>query len=136
MQEGMMTLQEDIVVSPNREIVEQFLGLINQEHRVREAFEKFTDETYIQHNPQCKNGRDDAITLIEGMVLLPGFNASVKHVVAEGDLVTVHMHVELGGGRPDLAVMDLWRIENGKIAEHWDVIQEVPATTISGNAMF
>ena len=120
----------------NREIVEEFLDLINHKHRVRDAFEKFTDDSYIQHNPHCRDGREDAITLIEGMVSLPGFNASLKHVVAEGEFVTVHMHVELGGGRPDLAVMDLWRVMDQKIVEHWDVIQEVPEQTVSGNSMF
>ncbi|WP_066552923.1 nuclear transport factor 2 family protein [Croceicoccus bisphenolivorans] len=120
----------------NREIVEEFLDLINRQHRVREAFERFTDENYIQHNPMCGNGREGAITLIEGLVATPGFAPSVKRIVAEDAYVCVHMHIAMGEGRAGMAVMDMWRIENGKIAEHWDVIQEVPETTASGNSMF
>jgi predicted SnoaL-like aldol condensation-catalyzing enzyme len=120
----------------NRKIVEEFLDLINRQHQVRVAFERFTDETYIQHNPQCESGREGAIRLIEGLVRRPGFRASVKHLITEGPFVAAHMHVELGTDAPGLAVMDLWRLENGKLAEHWDVIQEVPAQTASGNSMF
>lgn len=120
----------------NRQLVEDFIDLINRQHRVREAFERYVSEDYVQHNPTLGNGREGAIALIEGMVATPGFRASVKRAVAEGDLVVTHMHVEFDGDIPGLAVMDMWRIENGKIVEHWDVIQEVPETTASGNSMF
>lgn len=120
----------------NRQIIEDFNNLINRESRVREAFERYVSEDYIQHNPTAANGREDAIKLIEGFVAAPGFKASVRRIVAEGDLVVTHLSLEFGGGAPDLAVMDMWRLENGKIVEHWDVIQEVPKTTVSGNSMF
>lgn len=120
----------------NRQIVEEFFDLINRQHRVREAFERYAHEDYIQHNPTCGNGREDAIALIEKFAATPGFRPTVKRMVADGDLVAVHMHIEFGDDRPGLAVMDMWRLENGKIVEHWDVIQEVPAQTASGNSMF
>lgn len=119
----------------NRQIVEEFLELINRHRRVREAFERHVSENYIQHNPTAGNGREDAIALIEGLSAAPGFNPSVKRIVAEGDLVAVHMHLQLGNG-PGLAVMDMFRLDEGKIVEHWDVIQDVPEQTPSGNSMF
>lgn len=120
----------------NRRIVESFLDIINREGKVREAFERHVSEGYVQHNPTAANGREDAIALIERLSSAPGFAASVKRVVAEGDLVAVHMHLSFGDDVPGLAVMDMFRVENGRIVEHWDVIQEIPPQTVSGNSMF
>lgn len=119
----------------NRQIVEEFLDLINRQGRVREAFERHASDRYIQHNPTADNGPDAAIALIEGLSARRGFRASVKRMVAEGDLVALHLHLAFDDG-PDLAVMDMFRLEDGKIVEHWDVIQEVPDQSVSGNAMF
>lgn len=126
---------DSAMVKNNRQIVEAFLDLINRHRRVREAFERYVSENYVQHNPTAGDGREDAIRLIEGLAATPGFNPMVKRIVAEGDLVAVHMHVQLGDG-PGLAVMDMFRLDKGKIVEHWDVIQEVPKQTRSGNSMF
>lgn len=120
-------------MATNREIVLESLDLINRGH-VREGF-KHHSENYIQHNPTCDDGLEDAIALIEKIVRTPGFSASIKRVIAEGDFVFVHQHISFGGHAPDLAVADIIRLENGKIVEHWDVIQEVPSQTVSGNAM-
>lgn len=123
------------MIMTNRQIVEDFLDLINRQRRVRDAFERHVAPEYIQHNPTAGNGREDAIALIENLSATPGFNPVVKRMVAEGDLVAVHMHLQLGAG-PGLAVMDMFRLEGGKIVEHWDVIQDVPAQSVSGNSMF
>ena len=123
------------MVMTNREIVEDFLDLINRQGRVREAFERHVADEYIQHNPAAGNGREDAIALIEGLSGAPGFTPAVKRMVAEGDLVAVHMHVRFEA-QPGLAVMDMFRLQDGKIVEHWDVIQNVPAQSASGNSMF
>lgn len=130
------TAPQGLVAKTNRQVVEQFLDMINRQRRIRQAFELYVSDQYIQHNPTAGNGRQDAIALIERLAATPGFNPSVKRIVAEGDLVAVHMHVQLGDSHPGLAVMDMFRLADGKIVEHWDVIQEVPARTASGNSMF
>jgi predicted SnoaL-like aldol condensation-catalyzing enzyme len=122
-------------MSSNREIVERFLHLVNNERRVRQAFEECASEDYVQHNPTLQNGRESAIALIEAAVATPGCVATIKRIIAEGDFVVSHMHVTFGGTIPDWAVVDIWRIEDGKLAEHWDVIQEVPPLSASGNSM-
>jgi predicted SnoaL-like aldol condensation-catalyzing enzyme len=123
-------------IETNRQIVTEFLDLINRRHRVREAFERYVAESYIQHNPTAKNGREDAIALIEKFVSTPGFRASVKRVIADDDMVATHMHLQLSEHDPGFALVDIWRIEHGKLVEHWDVMQKVPETTVGGNSMF
>lgn len=119
----------------NRKIVQEFIDMINYEQRVREAFERHVSENYIQHNPTAQDGREGAIALLEKFVSAPGFQASVKRIIAEHDMVVSHMHLQLEENDPGIAVADIWRLENGKIVEHWDVMQPVPQTTASGNSM-
>jgi predicted SnoaL-like aldol condensation-catalyzing enzyme len=59
-----------------------------------------------------------------------------KRFIAEGDLVAVHSHLRLSPEARGTAVMDIFRLENGKIVEHWDVLQEVPETAENQNTMF
>jgi predicted SnoaL-like aldol condensation-catalyzing enzyme len=94
---------------------------------------------YIQHNASVPGGPEGQIKLFESLqAKTPGLVATVKHVAADGDLVAVHWHAS---ATPDneasgQAVVDLFRLANGKIVEHWDVYQDVPATTASGNSLF
>jgi len=90
-------------------------------------------EGYIQHNP----GAHDKLTGLLGFVgylktLDTPLSYHPKRVLREGNLVLVHSEVVLGN---KLAVFDLFRIENGLIAEHWDGIQEMPVKTVSGRSM-
>lgn len=118
----------------NKAIVEDFLDLINR-HLVREAFEQHVADHYIQHNPEASAGREGGIAIVSGFVAQPGFQATVKRLIAEGDLVVSHMHIERGDDDPGLAVADIFRLEDGKIVEHWDVIQPIPFRTKNGNSM-
>jgi predicted SnoaL-like aldol condensation-catalyzing enzyme len=59
-----------------------------------------------------------------------------KRLVAEGDLVAVHSHLVRKPGDRGMAVMDIFRLENGKIAEHWNVLQEIPESPANNNTMF
>jgi predicted SnoaL-like aldol condensation-catalyzing enzyme len=90
---------------------------------------------YRQHNPQIPNGP----AAIKGLMasLAKEFKYEMGYVAAEGDLVMIHGRYTGWGPKPMIAV-DIFRVSDGKVAEHWDVMQEeVPATkTASGNAMF
>ncbi len=90
---------------------------------------------YIQHNPSIPNGPSAIPALIAG--LKPEFRYEPGMAVASGDLVMVHGRYTGWGPKPMVAV-DIFRVENGKVVEHWDVMQEeVPASqTASGNPMF
>lgn len=104
-----------------------------------ELVREFFSEQYIQHKPILPNGPQAVIAFIqEKMALHPRPSINIKHIMAEGDLVVVHSHVttnpsdEFSG----LAVFDLFRLENGLIVEHWDIIQDIPEATANGNSMF
>src|ERR1700739_684206 len=95
---------------------------------------------YIQHNPTVADGPDE---FIRGVHLLrdqyPNMRLDIKRVIAEGDLVATHSHVDFEPDNPNNpggAFMDFFRIEGGKIVGHWDVIQQVPGTSANTNTMF
>jgi predicted SnoaL-like aldol condensation-catalyzing enzyme len=94
---------------------------------------------YIQHDSTVPNGPAGQITLIQNLkTQIPGMVATIKHISAEGDYVLVHWHASAtpSNEASGQAVADLYRVSNGKIVEHWDTFQDVPAMTASGNSMF
>ncbi|MFI6551097.1 nuclear transport factor 2 family protein [Streptomyces prunicolor] len=99
--------------------------------------DRFVRTDYIQHNPLAPNGSQTLKNLAPGFhQQFPDAEYDVKRVMAEGDLVLVHSNVIATPGTRGNAVIDIFRFQGGKIAEHWDVGQEVPATTANGNDMF
>ena len=66
----------------------------------------------------------------------PDYTATVAKVVAEGDLVAVHTHVQDHPGDLGTSVYEIFLVQHGKIVEHWSDTQDVPATSVNGNSMF
>lgn len=97
--------------------------------------EKLFGDDYIQHNPTIPNGRGSIPAVIRA--LPADFRYEMGLVVAEGEYVMIHGRYTGWAPKPVVAV-DIFRIVDGKLVEHWDVMQEeVPAEkTVSGNAMF
>jgi predicted SnoaL-like aldol condensation-catalyzing enzyme len=97
--------------------------------------EQYFTPDYIQHNPSIPNGPAPITEVIAR--LAKDFSYEPGMVVAEGDLVMVHGRYVGWGPKPMVAV-DIFRLEGGKVAEHWDVMQEeVPASaSANGNPMF
>jgi predicted SnoaL-like aldol condensation-catalyzing enzyme len=121
-------------VEANRQVVLAVLkgAFIDRDPNV---VERYFSPGYIQHNPSIPNGPSAIPALIAG--LKPEFRYEPGMAVASGNLVMVHGRYTGWGPKPMVAV-DIFRVENGKVVEHWDVMQEeVPASqTASGNAMF
>ena len=119
----------------NNEIVLQAMTQLFQK-RDLSAIERFWDaHDYIQHNPHIPSGHDALRAIVSG--LTPEFSYEPGMMATEGDIVMIHGRYVGWGPKPMLAV-DIFRVKNGKLIEHWDVMQEeVPANaTKSGNAMF
>jgi predicted SnoaL-like aldol condensation-catalyzing enzyme len=110
-----------------RAVITDFARLFYVERDVRTAFETFVAPGYIQHNPGIPDGRDAAIAALVPMFSDPDFHADLKRVLADGDYGVIHLHGYRGNQRGG-AVMDLYRLADTKIVEHWDVIQPIPET--------
>jgi predicted SnoaL-like aldol condensation-catalyzing enzyme len=93
---------------------------------------------YIQHSPGLANGLESLLELIAGFDNdFPGYAIEVKRVIGEGDLVFAHCHYTYGPRDPrGKAIAEVFRFENDRIVEHWDVIQDVPAESKNPNGMF
>ena len=103
------------------------------ERAVREHF----GPVYIQHNPQAADGPEAFINFVHSLrAEHPDLTLDIKRAIAGGDMVTTHAHLTLTPGEPGLALADFFRLENGKVVEHWDVIQPVPENAENANGMF
>jgi predicted SnoaL-like aldol condensation-catalyzing enzyme len=95
------------------------------------AVDRYFSPEYKQHNPNFPSGLEP-LRALAGMTSL---KTERVRALADGDLVILHNRYVGFGPKPVIA-FDLFRVANGKLVEHWDVIQEVPATTKSGLGMF
>jgi predicted SnoaL-like aldol condensation-catalyzing enzyme len=89
-------------------------------------------DVYVQHHPGVSDGPDAPSGHVTQLRReFPDFVLDIKRAVAEDDMVVTHSPLVRKSGDPDLAMVDIFRLENGKIAEPWDVIQEVPENSVN-----
>jgi predicted SnoaL-like aldol condensation-catalyzing enzyme len=101
------------------------------------AVAKHCGETYIQHSPGASDGTEAFIGFVDYLRSQnPELQLTIERVIAEGDLVVTHSHLILTPEDPGQALADIFRLEEGKVVEHWDVTQQVPASSANSNGMF
>jgi len=102
-----------------------------------DAAAKYFGPRYIQHNPSAPDGIEGFKRLVAFLKeKFPNSRSEIKRVIAEGDFVVLHVHSVREPGQRGRAIVDMFRLENGKIVEHWDVIQDIPEKPANDNTMF
>jgi len=123
-----------------REVADRFIEVFYNRNRLVDAFREWVHPDYVQHDPNSKTGRDGTIEALGAhMERNPRMTHDVKRVIYGDDgMVAVHYHFRREPDDRGLAVVDLFRIENGYLVEHWDVMQPVPdpASCKNSNGMF
>lgn len=120
----------------NKQLVIGFYDELFNRHNL-EAIDQHLSEDYRQHNPMVASGRQAVRDAFRSMfVRFPQYSAQIRRVAADGDLVWIHAHIRTSPEDRGLAVVDIFRVENGKIVEHWDVVQPVPQRAANDNTMF
>lgn len=116
----------------NTGLVRDFMETVWNQGRT-EAADRYVAAELAQHNPALPDGLAALTGLVDSLrAQLPELHFDIRRTVAEGELVVVHSLFTPAPGAAAQAVVDIFRVEDGLIAEHWDVHQELPATTASG----
>ena len=119
----------------NKKLVTDFYErVLNQKDL--EAIDRYVGP-YVQHNPMAADGAQG----LKGYIAYlrksaPQSRSEIKKVFAEGDYVILHVHAVPASGSRGLAIIDIFKVGDGKLIEHWDVIQEVPEKPANSNGMF
>jgi predicted SnoaL-like aldol condensation-catalyzing enzyme len=120
----------------NKKVVREFYdSLINKKDF--KAASKYIGNRYIQHNPLVADGPEGLKAFVNFLKSdYPDARSEIKRIFADGDYVIIHVHSVRIPNTRGRAIFDLFKLENGKIVEHWDAIQEIPESSANPNGMF
>ena len=100
------------------------------------AVDDYMSKDFIQHNPTIADGPEGVKALVQMLVSkgIPKQKIEFKHIIAEGDIVILHSRYEMAG--KEWRFIDIYRVENSKLVEHWDAMMQMPEQRAHNNSMF
>jgi predicted SnoaL-like aldol condensation-catalyzing enzyme len=121
----------------NKAVVKGFYDVVAIGGQFDQIANYISHVKYIQHNP----GAPDGIEGFKAFIALrkdkfPNARSEIKRIFADGDFVILHVHGVREPGERGVAIVDIFRLDKGKIVEHWDVIQPIPEKPANNNGMF
>jgi predicted SnoaL-like aldol condensation-catalyzing enzyme len=120
-----------------RDVILAFEKMGIDGHDPAGAMRKYFAPDMIEHDPRVAGTRDSVIQYLEGRGWSgPAPKRTIHNIIVEGELGVVHHHVKLKPEDPGLMAVDIFRVRNGKVIEHWDVLQPIPANSINRHGAF
>jgi predicted SnoaL-like aldol condensation-catalyzing enzyme len=124
-------------LAENKRIVKAYYEQAFNDGDPEGATERYVGDRYVQHNPQAADGTEAFIGFVRWYRgQFPQLHVDIKRMIAEDDLVVTHSHITTSPDDRGTAVVDIFRVENGKVVEHWDVVQPIPEEAANSNTMF
>jgi len=119
-------------------VVLEFYKLALEKFNPKDAFDKYATPDFVEHSADIPGGNQKAaIAFLEDLIRkFPKPKWDIIRSAAEGDLVFLHVHVTPAPGERGVAIVEIFRVQNGKIVEHWDVIQPVPEKAPNSSSVF
>ena len=116
-------------------VLEFYEAGINQKDFAKAA--QYFGPRYTQHNPNAADGPEGFKHFLDFLrEKFPNSHSEIKQVFADGDYVILHVHAMREPGSRGSAIVDIFKLEKGKIVEHWDVVQPIPEQAANNNGMF
>ncbi len=124
-------------LATNKRIAKNCLDLLFNQKKPAQAVAQYISPNYRQHNPQAQDGPDGVLAFAtEYAKNNPQLHMDFKRIIAEGEYVVIHSHQKRNPQDLGDAIVDIFRVQDGKLVEHWDVLQPVPTRAVNRNTMF
>jgi predicted SnoaL-like aldol condensation-catalyzing enzyme len=117
----------------NKQTVVEYYELAFNGKEPERAVERYVGSRYIQHNPQAPDGPEAFIAFVKAF---PEASVDIRSVFADGDIVVTHSLVKFTADDRGTVAADFFRLEDGKVVEHWDVLQPFPEESANPHPMF
>ena len=124
-------------IEQNKQVVRDFCEVAFNAKNPADAAQQFIGAQYIQHNPSAPDGKEGFVEFATAYVTqVPDLNLEIRQMIAEDDMVVAHSLLKASPADAGTVVVDIFRLEEGRIVEHWDVMQPFPETSVNDHPMF